>query len=70
MSLNVDKSKVMVFRNGGPLRRYEKWYYKNSMLEAVPCYKYLDAYFTSKMCWANMIVVFFKQASKAIAHIF
>ena len=50
MSLNVDKSKVMVFRNGGPLRPYEKWYYKNDMLEVVPCYKYLDAYFTSKMC--------------------
>ena len=40
------------------------------MLEVGPCYKYLGAYFTSKLCWAKMIGVLCKQASKAIAHIF
>ena len=52
------------------LHLYEKWFYKNSMLEVVPCYTYLGAYFTSKLCWANMTDVLCKQASKAIAHIF
>ena len=42
------------------LHLYEKWFYKNSMLEVVPCYTYLGAYFTSKLCWANMTDVLCK----------
>ena len=60
MSLNVDKSKVMVFRNGSRFRTYEKWYHKNSMLDVVPCYKYLGVSFTWKLCWADMIETSFK----------
>jgi len=28
MNLNLDKSKIIVFRNGGPLRTYESWTFR------------------------------------------
>ena len=28
MQMNLDKTKIMVFRNGGELKHCEKWYFK------------------------------------------
>jgi len=52
LELNTDKSKVMVYRNGGPLRHYERWYFKGTKLEVVSNYKYLGLYSTPKLCWS------------------
>mgnify|MGYP000042990229 FL=1 len=41
MNLNLDKSKIMLFRNGGPLRTYERWTFRGNIVEVVPYYKYL-----------------------------
>ena len=70
MKLNTDKSNVMVFRNGGDIRAYERWYYKNTQLEVVPFYKYLGAYFTPKLSWSLTRETLAKQASKAVISIF
>jgi len=35
MKVNMDKSKIMVFRNGGPLRRYEHRTYQGANVEVV-----------------------------------
>ena len=35
LTLNSDKTKIMVFRNGGNLRENEKWFYNGSELETV-----------------------------------
>ena len=35
LQVNIDKTKIVVFRNGGPLRKYEKWHLKNVFLESV-----------------------------------
>ncbi|XP_039288517.1 uncharacterized protein LOC120352373 isoform X2 [Nilaparvata lugens] len=43
---NLDKSKVMVFRNGGKMARSEKWTYKNEQIECVNRYKYLGVVLT------------------------
>ena len=40
----------MVYRNGGPLRHYERWYFKDTKLEVVSNYKYLGLYFNPKLC--------------------
>ena len=40
MELNLDKTKIIVFRNGGYLRFYEHWTYPNQPVEIVSYYKY------------------------------
>ena len=42
----------MVFRNGGPLRKNEAWYFKGKKLEVVSSYKYLGTMFTPKLSWS------------------
>ena len=45
MKVNLLKTKFVVSRNGGPLRRYEKWKFDDFKLEVVTCYKYLGLLF-------------------------
>lgn len=48
LKVNLLKTKVIVFRNGGPLRHYEKWKFKDIQLEVVTCYKYLGLLLSSR----------------------
>ena len=41
MKINLDKSKIMVFRNGGVIKQNEKWFLKGNLIETVSWYKYL-----------------------------
>ena len=52
LRVNIDKTKIIVFRNGGPLRAVERWYYCGQPLETVSFYKYLGLLFTSRLCWS------------------
>ena len=49
MSLNLSKTKIIVFRNGGILKETEKWLYNGQKIEVVSFYKYLGVYFTPKL---------------------
>lgn len=64
--MNLDKSKVMVFRNGGQLRNNEKWYYKGEPLEVVPFYKYVGLITTSRMNWMLAQKTLATQAAKSM----
>ena len=33
MQVNIDKTKIIVFRNGGPLRRSERWFFEEKPFE-------------------------------------
>lgn len=70
MQINLSKTKVIVFRNGGPLRSYEKWYYKNELIETVSAYKYLGMFMTPKLVWSTTHEYASKQAQKAVSCIF
>ena len=35
MKVNTDKTKIVVFRRGGPLRHYEKWTYNGNPIDVV-----------------------------------
>ena len=47
--VNLEKTKIMVFRKGGYLGRLEKWYYGRERIEVVNNYKYLGYTFTTKL---------------------
>ena len=48
MSLNLSKTKIMVFR-----KEIERWFYQGIWIEIVPLYKYLGVYFTPKLKWTR-----------------
>jgi hypothetical protein len=66
LSVNLDKSKVIVFKNGGKLSKVEKWYYKGQHLECVPVYKYLGILFSRSLSWSKHVCNAALQAKKIL----
>ena len=66
MRVNTDKTKIIVFRNGGYLRAYEKWFFGTYQLEVVTYFKYLGLVFSSRLSWYMCQKTIAAQASKAV----
>ena len=49
LSINIDKTKVIVFRKGGFLNKDEKWHIDGTMIDVVNNYKYLGYTVTTKL---------------------
>lgn len=47
LSVNVEKTKCLVFKNGGKINKTEKWYYNGEIIETVDSFKYLGFLFGS-----------------------
>ena len=45
--VNLEKTKIVVFRNGGYLARAERWYYGSELVSVASSYKYLGLKFTT-----------------------
>ena len=45
LTLNVQKTKIVIFRNGGIIRENEKWFYNGQQIEVVNQFKYLGMLF-------------------------
>ena len=56
--VNLDKSNIIVFRNGGHIALCEKWKYDDSPLKIVNVYKYLGVYLSARLsffhAWKDM----------------
>jgi len=50
LTVNIHKTKIVVFRLGGPLAKHEKWYLGTEKVEVVNEYKYLGNMFSTKLC--------------------
>ena len=48
--VNIKKTKIVVFKNGGYLARAERWYYGSEPVADASSYKYLGLKFTTKVC--------------------
>ena len=70
MSLNLSKTKIIFFRNGGIVKDVERWFYNGNEIEVVSLYKYLGAYFTPKLIWTSTKELLAQQAKKAAYSIF
>ena len=66
MTINQSKTEIIVFRNGGPLRSYERWSYKGSPVNTTLYYKYMCLLFTPKLCWSKAKVKLAAQVRKSI----
>ena len=69
MDVNMKKSKVIVFRNGGPLKKGEQWYFNQEKIEIVSYYKYLGLIFSTSLKWNVAQNELAKQSNRAATNI-
>ena len=55
LTVNLDKSKVVVFRKGGFLGAREKWIFNGNKLEVVNAYKYLGLTFSTRLSFSAAV---------------
>ena len=65
--VNLEKSNVIVFRNGGYLAESEKWTYGNDNLSVVNMYKYLGIVITSRLSFQPTMEDLAERAMKGVA---
>ena len=53
MKVNLNKTEIIVFRNGGPLREYEMWDLGGTPIRTTSEYKYMGLIFTPKLSWSK-----------------
>ena len=66
LKINVSKTKVMIFRKGGMLRRNLTFFYDGELLEIVSKFKYLGIVFTSGGSFSEAQTTLAGQAQKTI----
>jgi hypothetical protein len=66
MSIIENTTEIIAFRNGGPLRSYEKWLYNGSSVNVTSMYKYMGLLFTPKCSWREAKTKLAAQARKSI----
>ena len=53
LEVNVEKTKAMVFRKGGRIKKREVWKYDGSIIETVKEFNYLGVIFKSNLKWKS-----------------
>ena len=66
LEVNIDKTKALVFRNGGITKKNERWVYKESSIETVPYYNYLGLKISSRGSWSVAADTLANQANKGL----
>ena len=66
----MNKTKVLVFKNGGQLAKNEKWFLKGQKIETTGLYKYLGVYFSRNLSWHKHLNQAATQAKKVFVCIF
>jgi len=65
--VNLDKSNIVVFRNGGFLSHNEKWIFGSNQLTVVNMYKYLGIIFTTRLSFQQTFLDLSERASKGVS---
>ena len=55
LNVNLEKTKIVVFRKGGHLSRRERWKYGSDEIEVVNSNRYLGFDFTTRLCFTSTL---------------
>ena len=66
LEVNLNKSNIVVFRNGGHLAKTEKWLFNGENMLVVNAYKYLGIFLTTKLCFTQTFEDLAMKAKKGI----
>ena len=70
MTVNLKKSKIMVFRNGGIIKNSEKWLYNDMEIEIVSHNKYLGVMFNRSLKWNSSHDTLATQGNKSLVNLY
>ena len=70
LKVNVEKTKVVIFKKGGRINRDEHLYYDGEILEIVSCFNYLGIVFSSGGSFMNATKTLADKALKAMGSLF
>ncbi len=66
LDVNLEKTKIVVFRKGGPTAATEKWYFKGERITVVNEYKYLGILFTHTLNLNKSIINLATRGKRAL----
>ena len=66
MSVNTGKTKIIVFRRGGGLKKYENWLYNGQKVSVTSFHSYLGVVFSWTGLWFQAQKALSEQASRAL----
>ena len=69
LTVNIDKTKILVFKNGGGLSRNEKKYFNGNELECVNGFNYVGIYFSNRLSLYKMADSMAVKAKKVLVYI-
>ena len=70
LTVNLEKSNIVVFRNGGYLAGNEKWFIKGERVAVVNCYKYLGLYFSTRLSFSKAFEDIASKARRGVIELF
>ena len=69
LSVNLQKSNIIVFRKGGYLAEKERWFYNGTIMPVVNAYKYLGIIFSTKLSFTAACKDVSSKAKRALVFI-
>lgn len=66
LEVNLEKSNIIIFRNGGYISQNEKWFFNGVKMKIVSSYKYLGLVFTTRMTFSNALNDMASRAKKGV----
>ena len=69
LTVNLEKSNIIVFRKGGYLGARERWMYNDMVMPVVNVYKYLGVYFSTKLSFSATCKDVASKAKRALLYI-
>ena len=69
LHVNLDKTNIVIFRNGGYIAKKEVWYFDGQSISVVNSYKYLGLFLTTRMTFSNAVDEIANEARKGFADI-
>ena len=66
LTVNISKTKIVIFRKGGKIGKEEKWYYNGNVVEIVSSFKYVGCELTSSGSFKNCIANLVSSARRAL----
>ena len=66
LTVNILKTKIVIFRKGGKIGSKEKWSFNGRVIEVVPYFKYLGCILSSSGSFSNCITDLINSARRAL----